>query len=105
MGKGVLSDAEGIFKQMLSIGLFGLLFLIIFGNLSGNLGFDAGSQGENDTELVIGNLTSGSVSFFSFMPTIFTLLAITVLILVILTVIRKVNQGLGGGKGGGGFSS
>ena len=199
MGKGVLSDAEGIFKQMLSIGLFGLLFLIIFGNLSGNLGWETvgisvvnetgawghnatayivdqaesvnasnvgatgftltdvwgrtvvtdgvydlqmlplatnyslsspgglltnltgfnntlqsnltvsydfvvDSERERDTDKVIGNLTAGNVSFFSFMPTIFTLLAITVLILVILTVIRKVNVGLGG-KGSKGFSN
>lgn len=182
-GKGILSDAESIFKQMLSIGLFGLLFLIIFGNLSGNLGFadttdtytnvsgawinttvftvsqasdenftswsvtvahnassgavigagnytvdsTAGTlvnasttawpsvnltyvvtvdtESELNTERVIGNLTEGNVSFFSFSGTIFTLIAVTVLILVVLAVIRKVNTGMGGrSKTSGGYS-
>ncbi len=34
-----IKNAEQIFVAILVIGLIGILFLIIFGNLSGNLGF------------------------------------------------------------------
>ena len=34
-----LKGAEAVFLALLTIGLIGLLFLIIYGNLSGNLGF------------------------------------------------------------------
>ena len=34
-----LKNAENIFMGLLTLGLIGLLFLIIYGNLSGNLGF------------------------------------------------------------------
>ena len=39
-----LKGAEGIFIALLVIGLIGLLFLIIFGNLSTNLGFSSTSK-------------------------------------------------------------
>lgn len=89
---GMLKEAENVFSVMLGLGLFGLLFLILYGNLSGNLGFATGSQGENDTNAVIGNLTAGAVTFFSFSGVWFTLLAITVLIVIILGVIRMVRK-------------
>jgi len=38
-GVNALEGAEKIFLALLTIGLMGLLFLIIYGNLSGNLGF------------------------------------------------------------------
>ena len=39
-----LEGAEAIFIALLTIGLIGLLFLIIYGNLSGNLGFASSSN-------------------------------------------------------------
>ena len=39
-----LKGAEGIFLALLTIGLMGLLFLIIYGNLSGNLGWTQDSS-------------------------------------------------------------
>ncbi len=98
-----LKSAENVFVALLVIGLTGLLFLIIYGNLSGNLGFAVNSQGANDTEAVIGNLTAGAVQFFSFSNVWFILTAVTVLIGIVIGVIglvRKTGQG-----GGGSFSA
>ena len=96
-----ISDTTKTFVSILSLGLVGLLFLIIFGNLSGNLGFTANSQGANDTNAVILNLTAGAVTFFSFANVWFVLLAVTLLIIIVISVIKVV----GGGGGKGGFAS
>ena len=101
VGKAVKAGGE-IFDVLLVIGLTGLLFLIVFGNLSGNLGFTVGSQGANDTNAVIGNLTTGAVSFFGFANTWMTLVAVMILIGIIFAVIRVV-RGKEGGSGS--FSS
>lgn len=87
-----------MFIAILSLGLVGLLFLIIFGNLSGNLGFDANSQGANDTNNVINNLTSGAATFFTFANVWFVLLAIVILIIIVISVIKIVQP-----KGSGSF--
>ncbi len=96
MGQGTasttLKSAEGVFLSLLTIGLIGLLFLIIYGNLSGNLGFAVDTQGANDTNNVINNLTSGATQFFTFADVWFILTAITVLIGIVLGVIVLVRQ-------------
>ena len=92
-----LSTAQKVFGILMSIGLTGILFILLFGNLQGNLGFDTGSQGEIDSDNIINNLTGGVVTFFSFANVWFTLLAVSVLIAVIIGVISMV----GGGRKGG----
>ncbi len=81
-----------VFVAILTLGLTGLLFLIVFGNLSGNLGFVALSQGANDTNQVIENLTGGAVQFFSFSNVWFTLLAVVLLIIIVMSVIGVVQS-------------
>ncbi len=88
-----IDSATKAFIAILGLGLVGILFLIIFGNLSGNLGFAANTQGANDTNQVIGNLTGGAVTFFSFSNVWFTLLAITLLIIIVIAVIAVVRGG------------
>ena len=92
-----VADTTKTFTAVLSLGLVGLLFLIIFGNLSGNLGFGALSQGANDTNAVINNLTGGAVTFFGFANVWFVLLAVTLLIIIVISVIKIVSVT---GKGG-----
>ena len=92
-----LKAAEAIFLALLTIGLMGLLFLIIYGNLSTNLGFVANTAGYNNTEAVIGNLTAGATQFFTFSSVWFILTAITILIGIVLGVIGLVRKASGGG--------
>jgi len=96
----MVNSAGTVMKALLGLGLVGLLFLIIYGNLSGNLGFVADSTGANNTNAVINNLTGGVLTFFGFSNTFFTLTAITLLIAIVLIVINLV----GGKKSGGGFT-
>lgn len=97
---GMLSNAEKTLTGLLGLGLLGILYLVIYGNLSGNLGFAVGTQGYNDTQAVIGNQTGGIRTFFSFSNTLFTMVAVTLLIGIILIVIKQV-KGAGSGDRGG----
>jgi len=176
-----IEESSKTFTAILVLGLVGLLFLIVFGNLSGNLGFadtsntttneslawvndttytiDAAaitgftgwtlitavntsitpqiigvanftvdetagtivgavgrtanyssvnltytatftSTGERNTNEVIGNLTEGNVTFFSFSNVWFTLLAVVLLIIIVMSVIQVVTR-----KGSSSFAS
>lgn len=92
---------------LFAIGFIGLIFLLIFGNLQGNLGFAAGSQGANDTNQVIGNLTSGGVTFFGQFPLIFQILGIFLLVTIFIgmfALVVLVLSYFNGKKGGGNFA-
>ena len=95
----MIQDSTKTFTAIMVLALVGLVVLIIFGNLSGNLGFDAGSQGENDTNAVISNITGGTTTFFSFAGVWFTLLAVALLVVIAFSLVNIVK-----GKGGN-FSS
>lgn len=54
MAEGVLSNVENstkVFSAFMVLGLTGLLFLIVFGNLSGNLGFQAQTNATTDESI------------------------------------------------------
>jgi uncharacterized membrane protein YesL len=84
-----------------SIALIILVLLIIFGNLSGNLGFAVNTQGYNNTQGVINNVTSGVGQLTNQFPTVLLFVGIGLLLFVLIGVlayvIRKMS-GLGGGK-------
>jgi len=101
--KSGLNNSKAVILGLLTIGLIGLLFLIVYGNLSGNLGFATGTLGANQTEQVIGNLTGGVVSFFSFSNVWFILAAVALLIAIVIGIIFLVMKL--GGSGRGGFSN
>lgn len=92
-----VNETTGVFTAIMVLGITGLLFLIVFGNLSGNLGFAAGSQGETDTNNVITNLTGGATQFFTFSNVWFTLLAVVLLIIIVISVIQVVKPGKNSG--------
>lgn len=79
-------------NAILVIGFLGIVWLMIFGNLTGNLGFTAGSQGANDTNSVITNLTGGVKTFFSTSNTWFTILGIVLLITILLGLLKLVME-------------
>lgn len=92
-----VNDTTGVFTAIMVLGITGLLFLIVFGNLSDNLGFAANSAGANDTNSVITNLTGGATQFFTFSNVWFTLLAVVLLIIIVISVIQVVRPGKDGG--------
>lgn len=89
------------------IGLLGLIALIIFGNLSGNVGFAANSQGANDTNQYIGNVTGSIKNVGAQLPVSGTILGIvlliTLLVGVLAFVIYKLNR-VNSGQADGAFA-
>lgn len=83
------------------IGFIGIVWLMIYGNLSTNLGFAAGTAGYNNTEGVITNLTGGFNTFFGFSNTWFTIAAIVLLIFMLvglLAIVMMISKGQSGKK-------
>lgn len=87
---------------LVTIALVILVSLIIFGNLSGNLGFAANTQGYNDTQNVINNYTAGTGRLTGQIPTVFLFVGISLLLFVLVGVLAWViKKLLGFGKSSG----
>lgn len=71
-------------------GFVGIVWLMIYGFMSGNLGFAVGTKGYNDTQTVIDNMTEGFVVFFGFAPTWFQIAAIVLLIIMLVGLLGVV---------------
>ena len=103
VGKKV-QEAGTIIGALGVIGFIGIIWLMIYGNLSTNLGFSSGTQGYNDTETVISNLTGGFLTFFGFSNTFFTIAAIVLLIFMLvglLALVWMIVQSQNGSRTGG----
>lgn len=90
MGNSGIKSTMGWVIGISSIALVLLVLLIIFGNLSGNLGFAVDSQGYNDTENVINNVTSGVGKLTTQIPTIMLFVGIALLLFVLIGVLAWV---------------
>lgn len=80
-----------------------LIMVIIFGNLSGNVGFTSGSQGYNDSQDVITNYTASAVNTADQFPTVGTIIGVAILLVILIGLlifaIRKM-MGVSGVAGG-----
>lgn len=80
-------------KTIASVALLLLGLLLIFGNLSGNLGFTANSANYNSSEEVITDVTSGVTNLSDKFGTIFTLLGVIMLIGAIVWMLKLFGLG------------
>jgi len=69
------------------IALILLIMAILFGNLSGNVGFTTDSQGYNDTENIILNYTTSATNTAKQLPVTGTIVGIALLLLVLLFIL------------------
>jgi len=69
------------------IALILLILAILFGNLSGNVGFSSGTQGYNDTEDIILNYTRSATNVGKQLPVTGTIVGIALLLLVLLFIL------------------
>jgi len=90
-------------KQIASIAILLLGLLLVFGNLSGNLGFTANSANYNSSEEVITDVTSGVTNLSDKFGTIFTLLGVLLLVGAIIWMLQMF--GIGGASKKGVFSA
>ena len=94
-----VQEAGLILGALGTIGVIGIVFLMIYGNLSGNLGFSVGSQGANNTQAVIDNVSAGFGTFFGFSNTFFTIAAVVLLIFMLVGLLAIVMKIMGAGSG------
>jgi len=99
MGETVtkVRETSDVLLGLVAMAIIGILALIILGNLQGNTGFGAGTTGENNTNALIDNFTTGQVVFFGFSNVWFTLLAVTLLIVIIAGAVVLFKPGAKGG--------
>lgn len=90
-----ISEVKKLVVGIAGIAVLLLGILLIFGNLSGNLGFTANSQGYNDSQHVIDNVTSGTTSLAGKFPTVFILLGVLLILVVVFLVIKMFMGGKG----------
>jgi hypothetical protein len=83
-----------------SISLVVLILLIIFGNLSTNLGFATDTAGYNNTEAVINNVTSGVGKLVSQFPTALLFAGIALLLFILIAVLGYAIKRMSGLQGG-----
>ena len=69
------------------IALIGLIMLILFGNLSGNVGFASGTQGYNDTQNLINNYSASVINVGKQFPTTGTIVGVALLLTVLLGIL------------------
>ena len=101
---GSIKKAPQWINLIMIIGFLLLVWLLIYGNLSGNLGFAANSQGYNDTQAVINNFSQGAVTLSGYAVTWFTIIGVVLLVLFVLVLLVVVMK-FGGGKKSGGYTS
>ena len=69
------------------LALTGLILLILFGNLSGNVGFSSGTQGYNDTQNLITNYSTSVSNISVQFPTVGTIIGVALILLILLAVL------------------
>ena len=67
-----------------SIALVLLVMLILFGNLSGNVGFAEGTAGYNNTQAVIGNYTTSATNTAAQFPVVGTIVGVALLLAILI---------------------
>lgn len=107
MAKSPASGIVGWSVAIATVAFFGLIMLIIFGNLSGNVGFAANSAGANNTNNYINNYTQSVTNTGKQLPAVGTILGIALLLVILiglliyaLTEMRKVQGGSSGSSFG-----
>ncbi len=96
--KGILGldTVKGVVLALLTLSVLVIATLLALTTLGNSGLFPTTSAQYNYSNQIISNISSGAASFFSYVPTIFVLLAVVVLILIIAIVIVAVSR-FGGG--------
>jgi len=89
------------------IALTGLIMLILFGNLSGNVGFADGSQGYNNTQDLILNYSQSVTNTSQQFPVVGTIVGVALLLIILIGVlifaVAKLLSMTGGGRSNASF--
>jgi flagellar biosynthesis protein FlhB len=95
--KGIfgLTAVQQFFVIILGIALLAYVIVIIMGTLQGAGIVTSGSLADNQTKVILGNVSSGVTSFFSAINPVYAILAVLVIILVLVVLVRVVSAPTG----------
>lgn len=98
--KGVLGfeTAKEVIVALLILAVLVIAVFLALTVLQNSSIFTSGSQSQNNTNLVINNITYGTTLFFGYIPTIMQILAIVVIILAISLILYAVYRFGGSGR-------
>ena len=90
-GKGGMPEGlKTVMMWVIGIGVIALVLLImviLFGNLSGSVGFATGSQGFNDTQSIILNYTQSATNTSAQFPVVGTIIGVALLLVILIGVL------------------
>lgn len=95
--KGVfgLTAIQSFFGIILGIALLAYVIVIIMGTLSQASIVTANSTADNQTKMILNNVSTGVTSFFSAINPVYAILAVLVIILVLVVLVRVVQAPAG----------
>ena len=95
--KGVfgLTAIQAFFVAILGIALLAYVIVIIMGTLQDANIVTADSLADNQTEYILGNVSTGVTGFFSSISPVYAILAVLVIILVLVVLVRVVQSPTG----------
>lgn len=96
-GQFGLETVSPVLRTILGIGILMLVVLVIMDTIDSSSVLTTGSYADNASTSIIRNTSSGVNEFVDNFPTIFTVLALVVLILLFAVLIRNTNA-FGGGS-------
>lgn len=90
--KGVfgLTAIQSFFAIILGIALLAYVIVIIMGTLSAAHIAGTNTLADNQTGLILGNVSTGITSFFGAINPVYAILAVLVIILVLVVLVRVV---------------
>ena len=97
--KGVfgLTSVQQFFAIILGVALLAYVIVVIMGTLQTASILTPYTLADNQTRLILGNVSAGITSFFSAINPVYAILAILVIILVLVVLVRVVSGSTGGG--------
>jgi hypothetical protein len=92
--KGVfgLTAIQAFFGSILGIALLAYVIVVIMGSLSSSSVLTSGTLAYNQTQLILGNTSTGITSFFGAINPVYAILAVMVIILVLVVLVKVVQS-------------
>ena len=82
------------------IALVMIVMIILFANLGQNTGLKVDSQGYNDTQRIIGNVTTGFLDGAKLFPTIMTFVFLALMFAAIIGIVVLIRKKVSAGRKG-----
>lgn len=92
-----LTSVQSFFAIILGVALLAYVIVVIMGTLSSSTILASGSLAQNQTNVILSNVSGGIVSFFTAINPVYAILAILVIILVLVVLVRVVSGSTSGG--------